>query len=107
MLDAGFSMLESKILAKPGEISYKLPVLDKSISYIEVKNTVPISAVVPKGCTDITHTVELPRTLVAPIRKGDVIGKVTYRIDNKVIATASLIAMQDVLPQRRGILSLF
>ncbi len=107
MLDAGFSALESRVLAQAGEISYKLPVLDKTISYIEVKNTSVISAVIPKEGADISYTVELPRTLATPIRKGDVIGKVTYRIDNKVIATAPLVATQDALPQRRGILSLF
>jgi D-alanyl-D-alanine carboxypeptidase (penicillin-binding protein 5/6) len=39
---------------------------------------------------------DVPKQLVAPIRKGQVIGKLRVSLDNKVIAERPIIALQDV-----------
>ncbi|PMH40881.1 D-alanyl-D-alanine carboxypeptidase [Vibrio sp. 10N.286.49.B3] len=41
-------------------------------------------------------SVEVDGDLTAPIKQGDVVGSIIYHIDNEEIATASLVALEDV-----------
>lgn len=51
----------------------------------------------PKGREgDIEKTVELPDKVTAPISKNQVLGKITYKIDDTALATANIISTIDV-----------
>lgn len=55
------------------------------------------SAVVDKSdAGKIGETFEMPDFLTAPVKAGDVIGKVTYKIGDNVVGTADIVAAGDV-----------
>jgi len=48
------------------------------------------------GKKNVEKIVELPETLTAPIKKGDVVGKVLYKLDGKEVGRSDIIALQNV-----------
>lgn len=51
----------------------------------------------PKGQTaDVTHKIELNKNIMAPVKKGQVLGKLKYYISGSEIGAVSLIAQEDV-----------
>ncbi len=55
------------------------------------------SCVISKGqMNKVEYTVELPRSVSAPIKKGDVIGRIVFRCDGKEIGSADIIALSDI-----------
>ena len=107
MFEYGYSLLESKVLARKDEFCYKLPVLDTDISYLTVKNADELRAILPKSHGEITHCVILPRFLSAPIRSGDIIGKVIFKENDRTIAELPLIAESNIPKQKKSIFSIF
>lgn len=62
---------------------------------VGVKDNVLIT--LPKGdANKLKAEIEYTAELEAPIRQGDAVGQVIYTIDNKEVATATLIAQQEV-----------
>lgn len=57
----------------------------------------PYSAVIDKkDAQNVKYTVELPQGLAAPIKKGDVVGKVRYSVNDVEIACIDVVADCDV-----------
>ncbi len=55
------------------------------------------SEVVPKNNGKrVEYITELPETLSAPIKKGDIVGKITYRLDGTPIGERSIIAEESI-----------
>ena len=70
--------------------------------------TVPVSAqgqanfLVPRGrASEVQRLVELPRFLYAPVKAGDPVGAVSYRLDGEELARIPLLAGADVPLQKR------
>ncbi|MBQ3285998.1 MAG: D-alanyl-D-alanine carboxypeptidase [Ruminococcus sp.] len=55
-----------------------------------------VSAVVPKEHGEVNTQIMLPAFLYAPVQAGDSVGKVSYTIDDKVIAQAPLTASESI-----------
>lgn len=56
----------------------------------------PVNVTLPVGAEKLVkNTIEVNPNLTAPITKGQVYGKVTATYENKVVATAPLIALED------------
>lgn len=71
--------------------------------WMGTQDTVPVGVAKPvlltiaKGDSDkISAELEYSSELVAPITKGDVVGRVIYRLEDKTVASADLVAQQDV-----------
>ena len=107
LFEYGYSVLESKVLARTGEFCYKLPVLDTDMSYLTVKNAEELRAILEKSHGEITHSVNLPRFLSAPVSQGDVIGTVTFKENGKFIAELPLVAESSIPKQKKSIFSIF
>lgn len=97
LLNYGFGGFENFSLGKSDNV-YKYINLNKGI-----KETVPVSlrndvsAVMPKGKSgSITSTENLPEILEAPVKKGQVVGDITYYDGKEQIAKVDLIAGEDV-----------
>ncbi|UPQ90340.1 D-alanyl-D-alanine carboxypeptidase family protein [Vibrio sinaloensis] len=57
----------------------------------------PVLLTIAKGDSDkISAELEYSSELVAPIGKGDVVGRVIYRLEDKTVASVDLVAQQDV-----------
>ncbi|MBE6583425.1 MAG: D-alanyl-D-alanine carboxypeptidase [Ruminococcaceae bacterium] len=63
-----------------------------SIQYDAFEHTLPKSEV-----SKVTYKIELPQSVSAPIKQGDVLGKVTFAIDGKEIGTRDVYAAEDIL----------
>ena len=55
------------------------------------------TAVLPKGeISAVEHEVTLPKTLTAPIRKGEAVGKITYTCKGNVLGEVSIVSNETV-----------
>ncbi len=76
-----------------------------------VKNTLAIKktgyeALLEKGdVAKVETAIELPESVAAPVKKGDVIGKVTYKCGETVLGTADIVADEDA--EKIGFFTLF
>lgn len=95
LLDYGFSQVETVVF---GNKDYAiLPLVGGDANEISafVKDKISIS--VRKGDKDkIKKIVEVPPFLYAPLKQGQVVGKVKYQVDGDVLASNDLIVEKDV-----------
>lgn len=95
LLDYGFSQIETVIFDNKDYAI--LPVVGGDANEISafVKDKIPIS--VPKGDKGkIKKVVEVSPFLYAPLKQGQVVGKVKYQVDGEVLASNDLIIEKDV-----------
>lgn len=101
LFDFGFSNYHSGVLATPGNIvsAYKVKEA-KADKRVTLTVDADVNALVPASGEDIIAEVqpivELNETPVAPIAKGDVLGRVTYMYRDTVLGSANLVAANDV-----------
>lgn len=100
LFDFGFNNYESGVLAAPGTVVADSKVYeakkDKRVT-LTVENE--ITALIPIGndiSTDVETQVTLNDKIAAPITKGQVLGEVIYKYHDTQIASAQLIAANDV-----------
>lgn len=101
LLEKGLSLFQYASLAKKRSIAFRLPVLNGNESTVLISNPRDIYAVFPNDA-DIETRFDTPRYLTAPIKKGAVLGKVSFYLNNKLIAESPLTAEAVVsAPQRQ------
>lgn len=76
-------------------IEIKIPVISGSKSTVSAR-TDEASLFLPNDDSEITKKLYAPRFLFASINKGDVLGRVEYQYNGKVVATLPLKAYEDV-----------
>ena len=97
LLDYGFQNAHPKTLVKKGEVVAKVDVADGRHDELELIAAESLVAVEKTGETaKVERKVEVPREVAAPIKKGDVIGKVVCYYDGKAQGSIYLLAAQDV-----------
>ncbi len=96
MLGLGFSLYEKRVLCSVGSFSYIMPVSGGIDDHIMLENTQGVSLILPRGTEEISCTVELPRFCLAPVRGGDVLGRLVYHLDGKMIAESEIAAKGSV-----------
>ena len=106
LFDYGFNNFETKTIAKKGDSPAHITVIETqtrktltlgpvTISYpsdivVTVPKNTPISSIVP--------TYNLQETYEAPIRQGELVTNVSFKLDNDIIATCNLVADSTLLP---------
>ncbi|MEG1075281.1 MAG: serine hydrolase [Ruthenibacterium sp.] len=102
---ANFSVQPTLDMASPlTEVSVKL---SSDVDVLKLYPAQDLKTILPNtgGGTLLQQEFNVPETLVAPIKKGDVIGSVTVKLSGEVIGTVDLISAQDV--QRNQLLYVF
>ncbi len=98
LLNYGFQFYESTLVYKKSQTIVNMPVYkgaEKAVS-ATVKNDLSLS--LPKGdYAKVQATTTAKQPLIAPIKAGQEIGKITFSLDNKVIAEWPLIAAAEVV----------
>lgn len=100
LFEYGFNNYSIKQISKKGEAAQTIKIKNatrntKNLNAILENN---ISAIVKNGSTEaISPEIEIKDKLKAPIKKGDVIGTITYNIEG-ISYTSNLIANNDVKP---------
>ena len=93
MLEYGFSVIQ-QIQCNPEKAEYIIPVIGGSKDSLTVK-TEPYTVNSVKT-TEITCKIGLPKFLYAPIKKGDVIGTISYFSDGEKIAVNEIVAEENI-----------
>ena len=96
MLDYGFSQYESVHLASTGDYCIDFSILNGNKPSCIASNQEDLCVTLPKSHGEISATLEYDRLLSAPVKKGDVLGKIVYKIDNEEIGRIDLISCETV-----------
>jgi D-alanyl-D-alanine carboxypeptidase (penicillin-binding protein 5/6) len=97
LLDYGFHNVQPRTLVKKGEVVTKVDVVDGRHGELELIAAESLVVAEKNGeSTKVEKKVEVPQDVTAPIKKGDVIGKVVCYYDGKYQGSINLLAAQDV-----------
>ena len=97
LLEWGFRFFESHTLYAANARIASHPVWKGSVNDVALGLAAPLAISVERGrYRELKPAMDVPKTLVAPIRKGQVIGKLQVTLDGKVIAARPLIALNEV-----------
>ncbi len=97
LLDYGFQNARPKTLVKKGEVVTKVEVADGRQDEVELVAAESLVAVEKLGETGkVEKKLEIPEEVAAPIKKGNVVGKVVCYYDGKRQGAIYLLAAKDV-----------
>ena len=101
LLRTGLSSFQHSLLAKKRSIAFRLPVLNGIEDTVLLSIPRDIYAVLPNDA-DIETRFDTVQYLTAPIKKGSVLGKVSFYIDGTLIAESPLTAETAVSAQKKS-----
>ena len=97
LLNWGFRFYESHKLYDAGKPVATQKVWKGKADEIRLGVVQPLLVSTPRGkYAQLKPTMDVPKTLIAPIEKGQKIGTVKVTLDGKTIASAPLVALDDV-----------
>ncbi len=97
LLNYGFRFFESHQLYPAGHVVTQSRVWKGSDKQLEVGVQQALHVLVPRGRYEhLAATVHLTSPIIAPVTAGTALGEVEIRLNNDVIATQTLVAMQDI-----------
>lgn len=96
LLDYGFSNFEFTSLGKKGEVVQSVSIEKGSVKNIDVTFKEDTGLLITKG-----NNINIDKKIILdnanlPIKKGDVIGKVEFILDNEIVATTELVSENNV-----------
>ena len=97
LLDYGFANYSFHTVKLSLDKNKSIPVLKGTSTSLKLKTAKDISFLVSKGQGDsIKTSVKIPETVTAPVKKGDVIGRIELTLDGKTIGKAEITAAENV-----------
>ena len=95
LLDFAFDSYEKIQLTAKGDYLQNINVVggDKESVYISAKENLEV--IKEKETTDIDEIISLPKYLIAPIKEGETVGRVTYKVGGRDY-TVELVALNEV-----------
>lgn len=97
LLNWGFRFYESHKLYEAGKPLAQPKVWKGEANQVTVGVSVPLLVSTPRGKYDrLKASMDLPKSLEAPIAKGQKLGMVKVALDGKIVASAPLVALQAV-----------
>ena len=97
LLSYGFRFYDTKQVAKQGEVQASTKVWKGDVSEIDLGFAQDAYLTLPRSLTaGLDKSVVVNEPLIAPIAKGDVVGKVVWKSDDKTVASYPLVSNQAV-----------
>lgn len=97
LLDYGFNNFEYRSFAKQGETVKKVNVQKGIKNNLEAVFEKNVGILIPKGQgNNISQTINLEENILAPIAKGETLGKVAYSLGETQLLEVNLIAKEEV-----------
>jgi hypothetical protein len=97
LLDYGFNKFSFKSFENSGDIIQTVSVNKGVKDHVEAILENSAGTLIEKGKENqVTQTVEINDNIEAPIKKGDVIGKVVFSLDDSELSSTNLVASCDV-----------
>jgi D-alanyl-D-alanine carboxypeptidase len=100
LLDAGFDQLCAVRLTVDGELSVAIAGGEQETLRCVCAST-PV-AVLRSKHGEITHKIEMERTLIAPVAAGDHVGRVVFYCDGAPIGESAIVAEYSAARKPRG-----
>ena len=95
LFDFAFDSFEKIQLTNASDYPKSVKILGGNKDKIDISAEKELAVIKEKDNHCIEKSVFLPRYLIAPIRKGDVVGKVVYKLDDKTY-TVNIVAIEDI-----------
>lgn len=97
LLDYGFNTYEYKELGKENDIISTISITKGVETSVDVCLSKNAGILIKKGeAKNINQNINLPESISAPIKKGQVIGKLTYSNDSTELLSIDLVANKDI-----------
>lgn len=97
LLDFGFANFEYKKMISKDDIIKNIKVEKGVISETNVIAEKDCGTLISKGNDfNIEQNIEMPDVIGAPVKKGDIVGKVIYKLNEKNIGECNIIVTQDI-----------
>ena len=97
LLDYGFNKFSFKSFGNGGDVIQTVPVTKGVKNHVEAILENSAGTLIEKGKENqVTQTVEINDNIEAPIKKGDVVGKVVFSLDDSELSSTNLVASCDV-----------
>ncbi len=97
LLDYGFNNFEYRKLGTQGEKVKEISIEKGILDQLNVVFEKDAGVLIPKGqAAGISQTISISDSKQAPIAEGEVVGTITYSIEDKKILEANLIAKEEV-----------
>ncbi|MDK2878352.1 MAG: hypothetical protein PWR06_1068 [Thermoanaerobacteraceae bacterium] len=97
LLDYGFGHFNSVMIVKKGSAQKNIPVEKGMVKEVNIIADCDLSILTEKGKeSGINTKIEVPDKLFAPLRKGQVVGKLIAEQDGKKIGEVNLVVSEDV-----------
>ncbi|MFH0273877.1 D-alanyl-D-alanine carboxypeptidase family protein [Vibrio jasicida] len=97
LLSYGFRFYDTKQVAKQGEVQASAKVWKGDVSEIDLGFAQDAYLTLPRSLTaGLDKSVVVNEPLIAPVAKGDVVGKVVWKSDDKTVASYPLVSNQAV-----------
>lgn len=97
LLSYGFRFFDTKQIAKQGDVEAKVKVWKGDVSEIDLSFAQDVFLTLPRTMrAELDKTVVVNEPLVAPIKQGDIVGKVIWKNDNETVASYPLVSTQTV-----------
>ncbi len=97
LLNFGFRFYESHIIYPEQKILKKVRIYKGSIEQLPVGVAHDLAVTIPRGqYKNLQPSININQPLVAPISKGQQLGKVEIRLDGKLLSSSPLIALQTI-----------
>jgi D-alanyl-D-alanine carboxypeptidase (penicillin-binding protein 5/6) len=97
LLNWGFRFFETRTLYQPGKAIIASRVWKGKLNEVSFGVAQPFSVSIPRGRFDaMKSNVDLPKYIIAPLKAGQVVGKVRLSLDGKVIAEQNLVTLTEV-----------
>ncbi|MSP86607.1 MAG: D-alanyl-D-alanine carboxypeptidase [Methylotenera sp.] len=97
LLNYGFQFFDSKLVYKQGQSINQVKVWKGSENQVEITVADDLFLTVPKGdYANIKAVMASQQPLIAPIQKGQVIGRIKFSLNGKVIEERNLVAAKTI-----------
>ena len=97
LLNYGFNNFGYTSLSNEGDIVQNIPIAKGTVSNINAVFEKTTGSIVSKTDNiNIESTISINENISAPLSKGDVVGSVTFSLNNEIISTVNLVSDSDV-----------
>lgn len=93
--EAGFARYHIERLADAGQFTFEIPCPTAENDTVTVTNTDSLSVCLKNG-TEVTYVAEAPHLLMPPVSVGDVLGRVIFSANGKILGEVPLYAQTAV-----------
>ncbi len=92
MLDLGFASVHRVSLIEPYQSVFISPCIGSESEEVTIKNREALSLILPTDMGNITRRIILPRYFWAPVKEGDIVGKIEFYSDGEKLGEVALYA---------------